>query len=74
MLRAALAASPPDAAKRWVLPARLAALRQRPVCRAAGRGAVAGGAATGEPAVLRYQVGNQLAHLVVSAIAKPAPV
>jgi hypothetical protein len=30
--------------------------------------------ATGESAVLRYQVGNHLACLVVSAIAKPTAV
>jgi hypothetical protein len=36
--------------------------------------AVAGGVATGDSAVLRYQAGNQLACLVVSAIVKPAAV
>jgi hypothetical protein len=35
---------------------------------------VDGGAATGEPAVLRYEVGNQLACMIVSAIAKPTAV
>ncbi len=92
MLRAALAASPPDVANRWVWPARwrhsargpsvalqvewqlLSVMDDRACVARFEVKTVDGGAATGEPAVLRHQVGNHLARLVVSAIAKPAAV